>query len=253
MRFYTDILPSGAEKVKYHAWGGKIEGNSVSSNTFDAMNIAFLGALRDAESEMKPSRLSKLANLLTTITTDEIEKLALVNELREANTAILAMEPIKRTKEIINANLADIEQEVLRQQVDIGLVEPRFESITSSLRSWIVPRWYFIKSDSQLYDKLNTRCREEKLMKFIHPADGGMYFDIDGYLQSDITIEESEKEALLNLMQHSFELYQNGLGYNNLLFMSAVLGDMSLDKEGIYLNLLPSRNQKLIYTHSYKN
>lgn len=237
LRFYTDILPSGAEKVKYQAWGGKIEGNSVSSNTFDAMNIAFLGALRDAESEMKPSRLSKLANLLNTITTDENEKLALVNELREANTAILAMEPIKRTKEIINANLADIEQEVLRQQVDIGLVEPRFESITSSLRSWIVPRWYFIKSDSQLYDKLNTRCREEKLMKFIHPADGGMYFDIDGYLQSDITIEESEKEALLNLMQHSFELYQNGLGYNNLLFMSAVLGDMSLDKEGIYLNL----------------
>ena len=36
----------------------------------------------------------------------------------------------------------------------------------------------------------------------------------------------------------SFELYQNGLGYNNLLFMSAVLGDMALEKGGVYQNLL---------------
>lgn len=237
LRFYIDIIPSGAEKVKYKAWGGKTEGNLVSADTFDSMNIAFLGALRDAESEMKPSRSSKLANLLTTITKDEAQKLDLVNELQKANSAILEMGPIKRTKEIINANLADIEQELLRQQVDIGLVEPRFESITSSLRSWIVPRWIFVKDDFPLFGKLNDVCTKEKLMRLIHATDGGMYFDIEGYLHSSVVIEENEKTLLINLMQHSFELYQNGLGYNNLLFMSAVLGDMSLDKSGTYLNL----------------
>ena len=45
------------------------------------------------------------------------------------------------------------------------------------------------------------------------------------------------KEALLALKTHSFEIFQNGLGYNNLLFMSAVLGDMSFAKSGIYANL----------------
>ena len=36
----------------------------------------------------------------------------------------------------------------------------------------------------------------------------------------------------------SFELYQNGLGYNNLLFMSAVLGDMAIERGGVYQHLL---------------
>jgi putative ATP-dependent endonuclease of OLD family len=38
-------------------------------------------------------------------------------------------------------------------------------------------------------------------------------------------------------MRYSFELHQNGLGYNNLLFMSAVLGDMSVTKIEVHLNL----------------
>ena len=36
----------------------------------------------------------------------------------------------------------------------------------------------------------------------------------------------------------SFELYQNGLGYNNLLFMSTVLGDMAIERGGVYQHLL---------------
>src|SRR5690606_31968744 len=50
-------------------------------------------------------------------------------------------------------------------------------------------------------------------------------------------ISEDISLSLLSLMRYSFELHQNGLGYNNLLFMSAVLGDMSLNKSGIHLNL----------------
>lgn len=46
--------------MKYRAWGGKAEGNSLSSETFDAMNIAFLGALRDAESEMRHPHRKRL-------------------------------------------------------------------------------------------------------------------------------------------------------------------------------------------------
>ena len=237
LHFYIDTTPTGVEKVKYRAWGGKTEGNSLSADTFDAMNVAYLGALRDAENEMKPSRSSRLAALLNTITTEVDQRDALVQELQRANNEILRMEPIKRTKEIINANLLDIEQELLRQQIDIGLVEPRFESIASSLRSWIIPRWYFISSDFPGYERIVADCTAKGLLSILHLSEGGAYLDINTFLQSDIEIEEALRLSLISFMNHSFELYQNGLGYNNLLFMSAVLGDMSLDKAGIYLNI----------------
>lgn len=236
IKFYIDTRPSGEERIKYHAWGGKVEGNSLSSDTFDAINLAYLGALRNAESELKPSRSSRLATLLSTITTSDENKMELVNELENANKLILESEPIKRTKEIINNNLLNIEQELLRQQIDIGLVEPRFESITASLRSWIVPRWYFLNEDFDHYDKICEDCSGEH-SSFINPSTGGSYLDITSYLNSGIEIDDQIETDLLSFMKHSFELHQNGLGYNNILFMSAVLGDMVLDKAGVYLNI----------------
>jgi putative ATP-dependent endonuclease of OLD family len=236
--FYIDTLPSGFEKVKCRAWGGKIEGNALSADIFDTMNIAYLTALRDAENEMKPSRSSKLAALLNTITNDNVKKTELVAKLQNANNSILEAEQIKRIKEIINVNLINIEQGILRQQIDIGLVEPRFESITSSLRAWIIPRWFFIDRVCPHYTEIVEICsRDIKLHSLINEADNGAYLDIAEFLESDIAIDEELKLFLSSLMNYSFELYQNGLGYNNLLFMSAVLGDMSLDKAGIYLNI----------------
>ena len=135
---------AGYDKVKHRAWGGKCEGNPLSSDTLEAINIAYLGALRDAENEMKPSRNSKLSSLLGTIANSPEKKDNLVEKLRDANNEILQTESISQAKKIINENLLDIEQSILYQQIDLGLVEPRFESILGSLRSWITPRWNFI-------------------------------------------------------------------------------------------------------------
>jgi len=236
-RFYADTTPAGVEKVKHKSWGGKAEGNPISADTFDSVNLAFLGALRDVESEMKPSRNSKLASLLTNIARDNSEKEKLVAVLQNANNSILEMEPIQKTKEIINRNLLDIEQELFRQQVGIGLVEPRFEAITSSLRSWIIPRWYYLAKDHELFDEIIKSCSSSKYQMIVRLVSDGVYLDIEGYLSSGIAISDEVKETLLSVIRHSFELHQNGLGYNNLLFMSAVSGDMSLDKNGIFLNL----------------
>lgn len=50
---------------------------------------------------------------------------------------------------------------------------------------------------------------------------------------------DSELADRINVISsQSFELYQNGLGYNNLLYMSAVLGDMAIVRGGVYQNLL---------------
>lgn len=235
LKFYVDTAPSGAEKIRYKAWGGQVEGNSLSSDTFDAINVAFLGALRNAENEMRPSRFSKLANLLNSVTKDDDERESVVAELRRANREILSKKPIQKAKEIINKNLADIEQDLLQQQIDIGLVDPKFESISGALRSWIIPKWYYFTQEMEDYEFLVSL--QDALPQFIHSSDDGIYVNIAGILNNENSLDEQMQERLLNKVEHLFELSQNGLGYNNLLFMSTVLGDMSQAKDDIYLNL----------------
>ena len=84
---------------------------------------------------MKPSRNSKLAELLETIAKEPKDKEALVDKLRTANQEILQTESLGKTKQVINENLFSIEQDLMYQKVDLGLVEPRFESITASLNA----------------------------------------------------------------------------------------------------------------------
>lgn len=95
--FTLEKTPSGYERVKCKEWGGKCEGNTLSADTLKAINIAYLGALRDAENEMKPSRNSKLAMLLETLASTPEEKDSLVSKLRNANQEILETEefPVK--------------------------------------------------------------------------------------------------------------------------------------------------------------
>lgn len=58
--------------------------------------MVFLGALRDSESEMKPSRNSKLAQLLRNLVPGEDVRAELVQILNDANNNLLEKEQLKR-------------------------------------------------------------------------------------------------------------------------------------------------------------
>lgn len=260
--FTLEKTAAGTDKVKYRAWGGKCEGNLLSSDTLEAINLDYLSALRDASSEMKPSRNSKLAELLETIAKEPKDKEALVDKLRTANQEILQTESLGKTKQVINENLFSIEQDLMYQKVDLGLVEPRFESITASLRTWIVPRWCFMGEDHQKYAQVRALESSDKYKAYIHDQECGLYIDVDSLIAKKEDLDDSLKDALVGLKKYSFEIFQNGLGYNNLLFISAVLGDMSFEKSGIYENVflveepeahLHSQLQELILNFFMKN
>ena len=235
--FTIEKTPSGIERIKPRVWGGKCEGNPLSSDTLEAINFAYLSALRDATNEMKPSRNSKLAKLLDTIASRPEEKDALVEKLRTASQEILQTESLDKTKQVINENLFSIERDLLYQKVDLGLVEPKFESIMSSLRSWIIPRWHFIGTNHRCYTQIKELESLDDYKAYIHQQENGLYIDVDTLISEKRDLNVTIKEELLALKKHSFEIFQNGLGYNNLLFISAVLGDMSFDKDGIHENL----------------
>lgn len=235
--FEKYIAPNGAEKVRSVYWGFGTEGNQLSSDTFEAIDVVFLGALRDSESEMKPSRNSKLAQLLRNLVPEETVRAELVQILNNANNDLLEKEQLKKTRNTINQNLARIEQEFLNQQIDIGLVEPRFDSIASSLRAWVKPKWILINKEDSVYEKAHSYFQSHMDLKKIQDSAKGVYFEIS-ILDSETEIDTEVANRVREIANKSFELYQNGLGYNNLLFMSAVLGDMAIEKGGVYQNLL---------------
>ena len=237
IRFEKYISPSGTEKVRSVYWGFGTEGNSLSSDTFEATDVVFLGALRDSENEMKPSRNSKLAQLLRNLVQGEDVRAELVQILSDANNNLLEKEQLKKTRNTINENLARIEQEFLNQQIDIGLVEPRFDSIASSLRAWVKPKWILINKADSVYEKAYAYFQRHTDLKKIQEDTEGIYFEIS-ILDSETDIDKELADRISEVVNKSFELYQNGLGYNNLLFMSAVLGDMAIEKGGVYQNLL---------------
>lgn len=237
IRFEKYISPSGTEKVRSVYWGFGTEGNLLSSDTFEATDLVFLGALRDSESEMRPSRHSKLAHLLRNLVPGEDVRAELVQILSDANNNLLEKEQLKKTRNTINQNLARIEQEFLNQQIDIGLVEPRFDSIASSLRAWVRPKWILINKADPVYEIAYTYFQSHMDLKKIQEDAKGIYFEIS-VLDSETEIDKELADRISEVANKSFELYQNGLGYNNLLFMSAVLGDMAIEKGGVYQNLL---------------
>ena len=237
IKFEKYIAPSGMEKVRSVYWGFGTEGNSLTTDTFEATDVVFLGALRDSENEMKPSKNSKLAQLLRNMVPEEEIRKELVQILTDANNSLLEKDQLIKTKTTINKNLAKIEQEFLNQQIDIGLVEPRFDSIASSLRAWLKPKWLLINKSDSVYEKATEYYQNHKEIKKMQEDTRGIYFE-SSILEEQMDIDAEVSSRIKELANSSFELYQNGLGYNNLLFMSAVLGDMAIEKGGIYHNLL---------------
>lgn len=238
VKYHLVPTANGLEKVRYSVWGGPVEGNAISQETFESLEVMFLGALRDAENELKPTRTSKLASLLGTVANDEKSRSQLVEILKTANSNILSQDAITKMADIINTNLSTIEQEIMQQKIAIGLVEPKFESIASSLRTWLKPRWFYITKNNPNYKEIFDTCSETEWNSVTEEEPEGIYLDLNKFLNYNKTISQTVREFLNELSEHSLELYQNGLGYNNILYMSAVLGDMTYIKPEIQYSLL---------------
>ena len=238
IRYYTVKTPEGKEKVRYSIWGGPVEGNPVSAEIFEAIQLVFLGALRDAETEMRPARSSKLASLFGTATNTDEAKAEIIDVFRRANGEILTKEPLIRVGKIVNENLSTIEQDVLKQHVELGLVEPRFDAIAAALRAWIKPRWFYLEKSTPNYQMLRDAYTKEEWEKNSTEDENGTFLDVWALKQLHKAISPEASTVLENISNSSFELFQNGLGYNNLLFMSTVLGDMAIERGGVYQHLL---------------
>lgn len=238
VRYYTVKTPEGKEKVRYSIWGGPVEGNPLSADVFESIQLVCLGALRDAETEMRPARSSKLASLFGSATRTEKAKDEIIEILRRANGEILTKEPLIQVGKIVNDNLSTIEQDVLKQRVEFGLVEPRFEAIAAALRAWIKPRWFYIKKDTPGFQTLKDAFNVEEWVKNSSEDETGAFLDVWALKEMHKPLSPEAYSLLESSSNSSFDLFQNGLGYNNIFYMATVLGDMKTSAASSLYNLL---------------
>lgn len=234
--YYTIFSTDGKEKIRYKIWGGPVEGNAISPETLEAIQTVYLGALRDADSELRPAKTGRLASLFDSIVETKDARDQVLAAVIRANSEIVNQDSVDQLKKVINNNLSVIEQDILRQKVGIGLVEPKFDTIAASLRAWIRPRWIFIENSNPILDKVKILYTELEWVQVSKNVDEGIYLDVWTLEGKDIS--EEIQTALASELDRKFELTQNGLGYNNLLFMSTVLGDIDASTQGTLFSLL---------------
>jgi len=178
---------NGLERIVFRYWGGENEGQSVAPEAMELLYYIYLGALRDAERDLAPSKGNRLGQLFVKLLKDPAEQKAYAETIHDKIKEDAAWNDLrKRAKEKVNENLKKITIEDSPQEVEINFIPLEFRRIVESLKIQLLR---VIEDGSPLH----------------------------------------------------FEIEQNGLGYNNLIYIATVLGDLLerkvLEKE-IYIALL---------------
>ena len=217
----------GNEKVREYITGGPRD-NTIEKEAFDAINMIFMPALRDAENDLKPSRSSQLARMLYAFAPTQEEKDRIVSTMFDANESIKQDESIKNLEKTINNNLNLMEKEELNQRVKINLLSPTFESIAGALDAWYLIEHKKVKILKSIWDELilkyNISLIDIQYATNIIDAD---YISVDIMdLENDDKYENLLSDIVQQRVRSNFTIKQNGLGYNNILSMAALLGDL---------------------------
>jgi putative ATP-dependent endonuclease of the OLD family len=233
VRFIREEI-KGIEKIRSQVWGGEKQGQSISIDTFDLINFYYLGALRDAESDLGPGKGSKLGQLLRKMVVDDNVRQKVLSYIRMANLKILGEPQISKAGDVINSQLEEIGGKRIAQKVQLGIIPPDFNRIVDSLRALlpandINPKSCIVK---EKWEKILLQYPTNKdLLNSKSKIIGEKVF-IDVYNFSQEERNQLPELLYLELIEHVviFELGQNGMGYNNLIYMGTVLGDLKEKK-----------------------
>lgn len=223
------IDKKGIQKVREDIKGGPAL-NNVPRDIFDNINLLYLAALRDAESDLRPSRNSQLANILYSIAKTEEDRKRIMTVFQKANEDVTSDESIKSVESIINKNLLNIEKDELQEKIKVSLVSPSFESIASLMRIDYIDNRLLkipVKQMLGIIDELGIDKKAFKGKNICTVLEDKKYLAVN--LENMFQYEEfcQLHNRLLQLVKNvNSGIAQNGLGYNNILHMAASLGDL---------------------------
>jgi len=140
---YTLETRDDEEKVRKKIWGGESEENYISENARDLINCIHVGALRNAEQDLRPVRNGLLGELFRKQITDPQKRKDIVKEIESAlsNTQTLTNE-IEIGKNIINDFIEQMNMTrglANNQDVDLKLTDFDFEKLVDSIYMTLPP------------------------------------------------------------------------------------------------------------------
>jgi putative ATP-dependent endonuclease of OLD family len=182
---YTVVKSGENERVRWQVWGGENEGQNVQHEVLELLNLVYLGALRDAENELRPFRTNLIGDLFVNINSDSAG-----NRIDSERRKTLA-------KKITDAVKEDTDWK--------SLIEYGQGKLNEHLKKTSI-----------------TGNEQSVELKFL-PYE---FRQIVKNLQVLLPYEGATEDLY-------FSLSQNGLGYNNLIYISTVLGDLINKKENV--------------------
>jgi putative ATP-dependent endonuclease of OLD family len=231
VRFISEQV-KGRSRIRPTIWGGELEGQSVSSSTHDLISHIYLGALRDAESDLRPGRGSRLGQLIRHVITSEEDRERILDHARAANDRILQEEGVQKAAETINDHLVDLTGQGLRQTIRVGFLPAAFDRVAEALRP-LLPHgggttFLAVYDQAGFANICQAAGQHVSLLdRVARPEGSSVVLDL-----GRLTREEREllgADVIDDLTHHvygGFGVEQNGMGYNNLIYMGVVLGDL---------------------------
>ena len=130
--YHWELTGGGAKDPAKVKWNEEL-GTSIRFNDLQQYKVIFLPALRDVQKEIRLTRTSPLGLVLSESTMDQTEKDNLVGILRDANRQIAGSPAINKAGTAIQRSFSATAGEAFDMDVKIGMVDPSFGSISSSL------------------------------------------------------------------------------------------------------------------------
>lgn len=169
---YSREIRNGIERWRPRYWGGEKEGQAIPQEVLQMLYYVYLGALRDAERDLGPSRGNRLGQLFLKLERDQATQVRYAGQLQKKIDSDTDWTGLRhRAQSKIKEHLDEVSFDDAKHDIEIGFVPLEFRRIVESLQ-----------------------------MRLRRQSDGGS--------------------------ERIFEIGQNGLGYNNLLYIATVLGDL---------------------------
>ncbi len=228
IRYFLETR-KGTKKIIFRYWGGEKEGGQISPEVMELFYFVSLHALRNAERDLIPRRGSQLGQLFIKLVGDDEEKKHLQKII---NDNIKSEDDwnnlINKAKGKISTHLEGSSHKYNIPEINIEFLSLEFQKIVDTLKINTQNRNYIKRTEIDEKFKENNKM----IGKYFEETEtNDLIFKVNfiNTLEKDKTISPQDKKILEDLYINSnktFEIYQNGLGLNNLIYMATVLGDL---------------------------
>jgi putative ATP-dependent endonuclease of OLD family len=228
IRYFLETR-KGIKKIIFRYWGGEKEGGQIPPEVMELFYFVSLHALRNAERDLIPRRGSQLGQLFINLVDDEEEKKRLQKIINDNIKSEKDWnELIKEAKGKISTHLEGTSHKYNIPEINIEFLSLEFQKIVDTLKINTQNRNYMKRTEIDKKFKENNRV----IGKYFEKTETNDLIFKDKFIDTikkDKDISPQDKELLKDLYKNSyktFEIYQNGLGLNNLIYMATVLGDL---------------------------